>query len=130
MTILRQKTTVVMTAYLSIYSTLESRYLVLSSLHIGLHNGDTKYSIYLIKRETTTNITIHKMTEIIESNNILEDTDDEGEIHVLLYFKYTVMVVQPVSPIKNIPHSMRVVFFETIIRYYQHKTEAAPYYYF
>ena len=45
----------------------ESMYSVLSSLYIG----DTKYGIHLRKTYGSTNITIHKMTERIESTKIL-----------------------------------------------------------
>ena len=68
---------------------------------------------------------IHKATERIESYKILEVTDDEGAIHLLINIKYTVIAADPVSPIRNIPNTMRLGFCETIIRYYQYKSEAA-----
>ena len=40
------------------------------------------------KTETAENITIYKMTERLEPNNILDVTDDEGAIHLLLNLKY------------------------------------------
>ena len=46
--------------------------------------GDAKYRIYSSKTENTTNITIHKTTEGLKSNKILEGSDDEGEINLLL----------------------------------------------
>ena len=50
-----------------------SIYLVLLSLHIV----GTKYRMQSSKRDTATSIKIHKRTEIIESNKILEVTDDK-----------------------------------------------------
>ena len=67
---------------------------VLSSLHIG----GSKYRIYSSKTETATNITIHKMTEMIESNAILEVTDDEGAINLLISLKCTVIVAETAPP--------------------------------
>ena len=60
-----------------------------------------------------------KMTERIEYNTILEGTDDEGAIHLFINFKCTVIVADPISPIRNMPHSTRLVFCETNVRYYQ-----------
>ena len=56
---------------------MEIKYLVLSSLQIG----GTKHRIYSSKTETDTNITINKMNESIDSNTVLDVTDDEGAIH-------------------------------------------------
>ena len=50
---------------------MEIRYLFLSSLHIGLHTGDAKYRNYSRKIKTIANITIHKITERIESYTVL-----------------------------------------------------------
>ena len=35
---------------------------------------------------------------------MFEGADDEGEIHLLINLKCTVIVVEPVSPIINMPH--------------------------
>ena len=70
------------------------------------------------------------MTERIYYNTISEVTGDEEAIHLLLNTIYIVVVVKTVSPIKNKPHSMSPVLWETIVRYYQHKIEAATYNYF
>ena len=43
-------------------------------------------------KKTVSNITSHKLTEIISSYTVLEVTDDEGEIHLLINIKYTVIV--------------------------------------
>ena len=45
------------------------------------------------------NITIHKITERIESNTILEDADDEGSIKLLISIKYKMIVEETGSPI-------------------------------
>ena len=94
---------------------------VLSSLHIG----DEKYRIYSNKTEAATNITIHKITERIDSNIIFEVAGDKEAIHLLLNTKYIVIVVEPVFPIQNKQHSTSPVLCETIVRYYQHKIDAA-----
>ena len=90
--------------------------MVLFYPHIGLHTGDEKFRIHSRKTETATNITIHKMAESIESNTILENTDDEGVIQVLLNLRYIVIVVELVSSIKNYPYSTSLVFNETIVK--------------
>ena len=69
------------------------------------------------------------MTESIESNKILEGTDYEGEIHLLINIKYTVIVVDTVSPIINNPHYMILVLGETNVRYCQQNIEATKYHY-
>ena len=81
------------------------------------------------KIETSKNIIIHKITERIEYYKILKITDDEGEIYLLKNIKYTVIVAYPGSPIRNTPHSMSLVFCETIVGDPQYKTEAATYHY-
>ena len=60
------------------------------------------------------------MNERLESNTTLEGTNDEGEIHFLLNLKHIVIVVDPVSPIRNMPHSTNLVFCGTNVRYYQY----------
>ena len=69
------------------------------------------------------------MTESIESNTIFEVTYDEGEIYLLLNLKYIVIVVEPIYPIQNTPHSTSLVFCETIVKYYQKNKEADKYHY-
>ena len=64
------------------------------------------------------------MTEIIESNKILEFTNDEGAIHLLISLKCTVIVEDPSSPILNTPHSTSHVFCDTRVRNYQQNIEA------
>ena len=110
--------------YIIINIILESRGLVISSLHIGLNNGDAKYRIYSSKTENVTNITIHNITESIESNKMLEVTDDEGEIQLLIGLKCTLIVTDTGSPILTTPHYMILVFCKTNVRYYQYNTEA------
>ena len=56
---------------------------------------------------------------------MMEGTDDEGEIHLLINLKCTVIVVYHVSPIRNMPHYASLVFCERNIRYYQYKTKTA-----
>ena len=60
---------------------------------------DEKYKICSSKIEITTKMEIHKMNERIDSGIILEVTDDEGEIYLLINIKCTVTVEEPVSPI-------------------------------
>ena len=117
-------TIIVGNQYITITSILESRDLVLYSIHIGLHNGDAKYRIQSIKTETVTNITIPKITERIESYTILEVIDDEGLIHLLVNLKYKVIAADPGSYIRNTPHSTSCVFCKTKVRNSQHNTEA------
>ena len=69
------------------------------------------------------------MTKIIESNTILEVTDDKGVIHIIANSKVIVIVVDTGFPFRNTPHYMSLVFCETNVRYYQYKTKAATYHY-
>ena len=71
-----------------------------------------------------TNITFHKITERIEPCKILEVTNDEGEIHLLIGLKYTLIVSDTVSPILTASHSNILVFYETNVRDSQYKIEA------
>ena len=71
-TILTNTTTVVMTTYIIRNNTPETRYSILSSLDIG----GAKYGIYPRKKQDTTNITIHKINYMVESNTILGVTGD------------------------------------------------------
>ena len=91
---------------------METIFSVLSSIHIV----GAKYSIYSRKTENSTNITIHNITERIESHKILEVTDDEGEIHLLINIKYKLIVVEPGFPFKNTSHSTGLVFYKTNTR--------------
>ena len=68
------------------------------------------------KRETVTNITIQKITESIYYYIVLEVTDDEGEINLLINIRYTVVVAEPNSPILNTPHYTSLVLCETNVR--------------
>ena len=63
----------------------ESIFSVLSSIHIV----SAKCRIKLIKTYTATNITIHKITQGIESTTNLEDNDNKGVIHLLINIKCT-----------------------------------------
>ena len=106
--------------YLVRNNILQSIFLILSYLRIG----GAKYRIYSQKTETATNITVHKITERLEYNTILEGNSDEGKIHLLLTLKYIVTVVDTVSIIINTPYSMILVFCETNVRYYQYNIKA------
>ena len=53
----------------------------IDSVLIYLHISGKKYRIFSRKTDTATNITLHKMTERIQNNTILEVTDDKGVIH-------------------------------------------------
>ena len=59
----------------------------------------------------------------------MEVTDDKEAIYLLVGLKYTVIVEDPRSPIRNTPHSMSLVFYETKVRDPQYKTELATYHY-
>ena len=61
------------------------------------------------------------MTKSIESNTLLEVNDDKGVIHLLINIKCIVLVVYTGFPFIQIPHSTRLVFCETNVRYYQYK---------
>ena len=58
------------------------------------------------------------MTEGVESNKLLEVTDDEWTIHLLINLKYTVVVADNGYPMQNTPHYTSLVFCETNVRYY------------
>ena len=85
--------------------------------------GNTGYNNN--KTETATNITIQKITEIVEYNTILEVTDDYGSIHLLINIKCTLTVVDPGFPIWNKPHSTSLFFCEKNVGYYQYNIESA-----
>ena len=89
---------------------LVSIYLVPSYLLIGLHTSNEKYRISQSKTETLTNITFHEINERIEYFEMLEVTDDEGEMHLLIGLKYTVIVSDTVPPILTMPHSTSFFF--------------------
>ena len=50
---------------------------------------------------------------MIDSYKILEVTDDEGEVHLLVGIKYIVIVTEPRSSIRNMTHSTSLVLCET-----------------
>ena len=62
------------------------------------------------------------MTVSIESNKILEVTDDEVAIHLLINIKYIVIVTEPAPPIQNTPYSTSFVLCETIFIDSQYKS--------
>ena len=80
---------------------------------------------YTQAKKTVSNITSHKLTEIISSCTVLEVTDDEGEIHLLINIKYTVIVAGTVTPILTMPHFTSLVLCETNVVDYQYKKEAS-----
>ena len=125
MHILGKTTTLVVTTDFSSNNIMESTYSILSSLHIGV----VKYRIYSIKTETATNITIHKMTDIIESNAIWDINYYEGEMPLLVHSKCAVIVVDPSSPIQYNPHSTIFFFCETNFIFLLYKIEAATHHY-
>ena len=73
-----------------------SRDLVLSFIHIGIHTGDEKYRTKSRKPKTFKNITIKIFTERIESYTILEVTDIEGAINLLINIKYIVIAADTI----------------------------------
>ena len=75
--------------------------------------------------KTLPQISIFKITKCIESNSIVEVTDDKGSIHLLIDIIFAAIVEEIGSPIRNMPHSTSLVFFETIVVYHQYKTEAS-----
>ena len=60
-----------------------------------------------------TNITFHKITESIYSCKILEVTDDDGAIHLLIGLKYTVIMADTGSPVLTKPHFISLALCET-----------------
>ena len=91
---------------------MESRDLVLSYLHIGLHTRYEKKDL------TKKNRNGHKyyLSENywnIESYKSLEVTDDEGAIHLLIGIKYIVVVVDTGNPVLTTPHATSLVSYET-----------------
>ena len=70
------------------------------------------------------------MTVSIESNTILEVTDDEVATHLLINVKYIVIVAEPAPPIQNTPHSTSLVLCETIVIFSQYNTKKATGHYF
>ena len=57
------------------------------------------------------------MNERIEFNNILKVADIEGLIHLLINIKFKVIVEDPGSPTRNIPHSPCLILCKTNIIY-------------
>ena len=54
----------------------------------------------------------------------MEVTDDKGVIHLLINLKCILILVDPITPFQNVPHSTIFVWFEINIRDYQYKIEA------
>ena len=69
------------------------------------------------------------MTERIELYTVLEVTDDEEAINLIMNIKNIVIVAEPGYSIKNMPHSTSLVLYGTIVRYYQYNTESATEHY-
>ena len=46
-------------------------------------------------------------------------TGDKGVVHLIINIEYTVIATDPGSLIRNMPHSIRLVFYETNDRYHQ-----------
>ena len=69
------------------------------------------------------------MTEIHESNTILEVTYDEGAVHLITNLKYTLILAEPLSPTQNTPHSTILILCVKSVSDYHYKTEAATYHY-
>ena len=59
------------------------------------------------------------MNKNIEFNEIIEVTDDEGSIHLLLNIKYKVIERDTVYPIQNMTYSKSLVLCATIVRHPQ-----------
>ena len=57
------------------------------------------------------------MNEKIESNTILEVTDDKGVIRLLIDIICIVIVVKPRFPFQNTQHFTSLIFCEINIRY-------------
>ena len=64
------------------------------------------------------------MTKIIESNTILEVTDDKGVINLLINIKCIVILLYTRSTFQNNLHSTSLVFCKTNVIYPQCNTEA------
>ena len=60
-----------------------------------------------------THINLKKITERVESYKIMEVTDYEGEIHLIIGIKYKVIVADTGIPILTTPHSTSFVLCET-----------------
>ena len=66
---------------------------------------------------------------MIDYYTVLQVTDDEGEIQLLINIRYTVIVSDTDSPILTMPHSTILVLCETNVRYYQYKIEETAQHY-
>ena len=109
--------------YLSSNNIPESIYSVLPFLRIA----GKKYRILSSKIDTATEITIHRMNERVKSTKILQVTDYNGVIHLIINLKDTVIVGDPGSHFRNIPHSTRLFFCETNGIYSQYRTKTTKY---
>ena len=58
-----------------------------------------------------------------------EVTNDEGAIYLLINIRYTMIMADPESPIRNMSQSTSLVLFETNIRGQQYKTEVTTCHY-
>ena len=60
---------------------------------------------------------------MIEYYTVFEVTKDEGSVQLLINIRYTVIVAEPDYPIRNIPQSTSLVFFENNVRDSQYKID-------
>ena len=72
------------------------------------------------KTETSTNITINKITDRIESNKILDVTFGKLVIPVIINIKCVLIGVDPGFPFLFTKHSTSFVFCKTNVRYSQY----------
>ena len=79
--------------------------------------------------ETATNITIHNITETIESNTVLGAYNFKRVNYVIDDSRVIVVLVDLGLPFINTTHSMSHIFFETTVRQKQCNTRVAPYHY-
>ena len=69
-----------------------------------------KYRIYSGETDAARNITIHKITKRIESNTVLDVTDDKVLTHLLINISCIVIVVDLGFSFQNAPQSMILDF--------------------
>ena len=79
-----------------------------------------------VKWKPTENINMHKITERIQSNTILDITDDIGVIRVFVNSKDILIVVDTRSPFQKTPHSMILFLCEITVKCYQCKKKHKP----
>ena len=73
---------------------------------------------------------MNKMNEKIESKIILEVTESEGAIRLLISFEYTVILEETGSTIQNTPHYTSRVLCATKYVNCQHNKDATIYHYY